>query len=307
MLFSQTDLAQYLDTYFECSWESVAPVPRVTVSFGDGHVLERTLHGNIATWLCTPDGEVFEVIPGLVDAEAYRLRLNEALVAYAQLTAAPDRASAVVEHNLRRAERLEQLRAADEQARLLATVLPTTPGFDSKMAIETPVESALGLVVTPTPLRPPVPALLVGDEPAALADPELALSKDAIELPLEQALGVAEPANEGLDQLLAAAPTRMDLFPELALSKRRIELPLEGALGLHASLYEDTRRNLLYRDPVAARMIAAQPLAAPQAYTRALYREVLEVDLDDPYLGLAPLVLGAELGRLAPESEPASE
>src|SRR5262245_52865417 len=67
---------------FECAWESARPVPHVTIDFGDGHVLERTLRGNIVTYLRTARGEVFDLIPGLVDAREYARRLAQALRLY---------------------------------------------------------------------------------------------------------------------------------------------------------------------------------------------------------------------------------
>ena len=42
---------------------------------------------------------------------------------------------------------------------------------------------------------------------------------------------------------------------------------------------------------------SGSPLARPAEIQGLVYRELLHVDLDDPYLGLAPDVLGGELGR----------
>src|SRR5262245_47980613 len=68
-----------MSSSFECAWESVRPVPRVSIDFGDGHTLERTLHGNVVTYFCTPEGEVFDLVPGLVDPREYVRRLEQAV------------------------------------------------------------------------------------------------------------------------------------------------------------------------------------------------------------------------------------
>lgn len=43
--------------------------------------------------------------------------------------------------------------------------------------------------------------------------------------------------------------------------------------------------------------LASRVLQPPSALTLDVYRELLHVDLADPYLGLAPDVLGGEGGR----------
>ena len=63
MLFSQASVADFVHGAFEPVWESVRPVPIVRIDFGNGNVLTRTLHGNILTSICTPDGFVVDALP----------------------------------------------------------------------------------------------------------------------------------------------------------------------------------------------------------------------------------------------------
>lgn len=77
MLFSNKDIADYINYYFEPAWESLRPVPVVTVDFGNGHVLTRTLNGNIATCVCRPDGRVLDVLPGIYAPNVYRHELAQ--------------------------------------------------------------------------------------------------------------------------------------------------------------------------------------------------------------------------------------
>ena len=79
MLFSQPDVAEFLGARFEPVWQSVREAPQVTVDFGSGHVVRRTLHGNVATWILDREGCVIDVLGGVYAADAYRARLGEAL------------------------------------------------------------------------------------------------------------------------------------------------------------------------------------------------------------------------------------
>jgi hypothetical protein len=77
VLFSDKDIAAFIDSSFEPAWESVRPVPMIFVDFGNGKKITRTLHGNIATYVCNSNGEIIDVLPGLYDAVTYKDRLNK--------------------------------------------------------------------------------------------------------------------------------------------------------------------------------------------------------------------------------------
>jgi len=71
VLFSDETIANYINENFEPAWQSVRPVPMVTIDFGDGNKVQRTLHGNIATWVCLPDGKVLDILPGVYAPTTY--------------------------------------------------------------------------------------------------------------------------------------------------------------------------------------------------------------------------------------------
>lgn len=79
MIFSNAAVAAFIRENFVAAWESVRPVPTVEIDFGNGRKLRRTVNGNIATYLCAPDGRVLDVIPGLNTPEAYLQGLRDAL------------------------------------------------------------------------------------------------------------------------------------------------------------------------------------------------------------------------------------
>ncbi len=82
MLFSDPRVSAFVRGNFIAAWESVRAVPLVEIDFGGGRRLKRTVNGNIATYLCSPDGRVLDVIPGLNAPEAYLADLRGALVLY---------------------------------------------------------------------------------------------------------------------------------------------------------------------------------------------------------------------------------
>ncbi len=49
----------------------------VTIDFGNGTVVRRTLHGNVATYVCTADGHVLDILPGIYEPTTYIDRLQQ--------------------------------------------------------------------------------------------------------------------------------------------------------------------------------------------------------------------------------------
>jgi hypothetical protein len=84
VLFSNPEIAKFVRENFVAAWESVRPVPLVTIDFGNGTMLNRTVNGNIATYLCAPDGRVLDIIPALNAPKAYLDDLAQALKLYGE-------------------------------------------------------------------------------------------------------------------------------------------------------------------------------------------------------------------------------
>jgi hypothetical protein len=77
VLFSNREVAALINQWFEPVWESVREVPTVSVDFGNDVKVTRTLHGNIATWVCDSRGEVLDVLPGIYQPATYINRLDQ--------------------------------------------------------------------------------------------------------------------------------------------------------------------------------------------------------------------------------------
>lgn len=84
-------MAERIERDFEPAWHSVRPVPTVNIDFGGGHVVTRTLHGNVATLVITPDGFVVDALPGIQTPDAYLAQLDAAAGLARSLAPGPDR------------------------------------------------------------------------------------------------------------------------------------------------------------------------------------------------------------------------
>ena len=242
MLFSQPGLAAFLSNTFECAWESVRPVPRLTVDFGDGRVLERTLRGNVAPYVCTSDGRAIDLVPGLMDAREYERRLRESLELFERLGAARAKRRAPRDGPARRI-------VSRWHGQHAVTSLPPEPAME-----------------------PEIPQVFAAGRPELLVEGTL---EHSAEIPPVIAVGRSKFRVEGaLERSLAAASA-----------------PDESGLALDTRFAREQGRRQAHA------FLAARPLQPPSALTRDVYRELLHVDLDDPYLGLAPNVLGGEAGR----------
>src|SRR4029453_17267832 len=94
-LYSNKEVSEFLRTNFVLHWQSVRPVPRVTIDFGDGRKLERTITGNSAHIVLAADGTPLDVLPGLYSPLAFRQHLWDARDFFGKHAAAPvnDRAA----------------------------------------------------------------------------------------------------------------------------------------------------------------------------------------------------------------------
>ncbi|MEK6279784.1 MAG: hypothetical protein AABN95_05470 [Acidobacteriota bacterium] len=74
VLYSNAEVSRTLRENFVLHWQSVRPAPRVTIDFGDGRKLERTLTGNSIHYILDTEGKAIDALPGLYGPGAF-LRL----------------------------------------------------------------------------------------------------------------------------------------------------------------------------------------------------------------------------------------
>lgn len=71
ILYSNAEISKLLRERFVLHWQSVRPVPRVTIDFGDGRKLERTITGNSIHYVLDSDGLPIDALPGLYGPQAF--------------------------------------------------------------------------------------------------------------------------------------------------------------------------------------------------------------------------------------------
>jgi hypothetical protein len=218
-------VAEFINRNFEPVWESVRPVPLVRIDFGNGTVLTRTLHGNIASYVCASDGQVLDILPGIYAPAAYVERLNQLRLL----------ANYVDQQGT--GHRLARLKTYHDGQRAALAKNQAPPIFFN------------------------------------MAD----MSKSAIEGRIK---AVLVPGGKG--------PRRAG--PVQAASAALPNFPSGEDLANWRLLVKDTELNETGRRRQIHEMLAAAGSVKPPAVTRRLYKEVLHADLDDPYLGLGPVL-----------------
>jgi len=80
-LYANKEVSAYLKEHFTLVWTSERPVPKITIDFGDGRKLERTITGNSAHYILDAQGRVVDVLPGLYSPAMFMklLKADEAL------------------------------------------------------------------------------------------------------------------------------------------------------------------------------------------------------------------------------------
>ena len=78
VLYPNAAVSAMLRERFVLHWQSVRPAPRVTIDFGDGRKLERTITGNSIHYILDPEGEILDALPGLYGPQAFLRQLTSA-------------------------------------------------------------------------------------------------------------------------------------------------------------------------------------------------------------------------------------
>ena len=177
LLYTDPELAQWLDESFVLHWSSERPVPSVTIDFGDGRTLRTTTTGNSAHYVLDTDGQVLDVLPGLYDAVAFRSQLRDAVALFEAVQETPgDRTPLVRSHHRK---------AADAA---LARVSPLSAGYGPMTAWmrrapgrtdDMPVPAVAAQPITVSKMRVELPLLKEVDSRAVPARPSRTMLREA--------------------------------------------------------------------------------------------------------------------------------
>jgi hypothetical protein len=294
-LYSNKQISDYLRDNYVLHWQSVRPVPRVTIDFGDGRKLERTLTGNSAHYILTSSGEPLDVLPGLYAPKAFHDWLTRSQTLHNEYLAADE------------STRPDTLKQYHQERRrgVYASWLHDVQklGGNHVMDVERRINDAVTLANR-----------LKTESPLAVAASRMSESKTAAEAPLLRFASFSGPWIEhGMDDELwnAIATFHRDdvQLDEPSIKLIRREFPLAGAAGRLAvsksvqedpvlrmvrsfedSMNLDTVRNeyLLHRR-IHEVFADGEPVTANfDGLNEWVYAELFLTPSSDPWLGLAP-------------------
>ena len=158
-LYANREVSDFLRTHFVLYWSSERPVPKVTIDFGDGRTIQRTVTGNSAHYVLDEDGHVLDVLPGLYAPQVFQRELTRSLAL------------------------ADRVRGASDAVRLRATL-----DFHAAALAETERTWRQSYGNRPVPRAPGLPR----ERELALAQ-RAAISKAIIEVPLLRAIGAVAP------------------------------------------------------------------------------------------------------------------
>jgi hypothetical protein len=311
-LYSNQEISQFLRDHYVLHWQSVRPVPRVTIDFGDGRKLKRTLTGNSAHYVLTSGGEPLDVLPGLYSPRQFRewlVRMHEFHMHYAS-TNGSERAEKLAQfHRERRSHVYRQWaedvrRLGDHELTLVTSRIDNAIAAAEKAGADAPLAAAASRLAV-TKMRAETPLLRYAN-----------FSGPWIETSMDDAMWrrIAALHREGVKLDDASVELMRTEFPnaavagQLAESKRRQEDPLLRTVRLfEESMALDTVRNeyLLHRRIHEQFADAAAQTANVEALNEWVYAELFLTPSGDPWLGLAPPDVYTALeddGRVEPEN-----
>ncbi len=314
-LYANEQVSKVLREQFVLHWKSVRPVPKVTIDFGDGRKLERTLTGNSIHYILDAEGRPIEAIPGLYGPQAFLQQLQGGRALLAAMAPAGTNAEAVLKntHSQRRNQTIAAWIGDLERAgvRLAAAAPaqqqaanPTPPNgrvFNSGAATDPRVAGsppfptaaaaarlAVGKGKVETRLIAEVSARMLAAASTPSSDLEKATTEEAW-----QRIAAMHAEDARLDSsstllIREHNPTALRAAP-VALTKFAVESPLLRMVrGLQNSIALDTVRNeYLYHTRIREWFAAGEPVTRDvEQLNKRIYAELFLTPDADPWLGL---------------------
>jgi hypothetical protein len=286
-LYPSAEINRILQEQYVLHWESVRPAPRVTIDFGDGRTLKRTITGNSIHYILDSNGQVVDALPGLYSAPVFARELRAAADALKSNEAA-------AAHTLSTRNRLLNAWAADLAA--LHIALPAHPWSEDDLQGRTgdaTWQRIAQLHQGDVSFDARVSELMVRKFPSARAAAPIGLSKSMVEIPLLRSMSSLTGGN-----VSGTSFPRAQVAAPVAVAKRAVEAPMlrsfdnsRRIVSLSRSIALDTvENNYMRRTRILAFIAgpAAESGLSLAAINEWVYSQVFLTPSDDPWLGLAP-------------------
>ena len=297
VLYADESVSKLLREQFVLHWQSVRPVPVITVDMGDGRTIKRTITGNSAHYVLDSNGRVVDCLPGLYGPDTFERFIK---IDYDFAIALADKDDNVFASSVA----IQHQQQAGELDRAWSRYMAVIKEQDGLNPAENPQQAAVNL-------RKDKPAM-----PNAIEAGRIAIGgKYIAERPLVNAVVNAPSAKESADDmdmwkriaqayagesvldensraLMASKAPResVDEAMRRALSKTRVESPLvrmvrnfQGGIAI-----ETARNEHLLRRQLHDWFATAQSPMDLDALNKRVYAELFLTPDEDPWLGLVP-------------------
>jgi len=288
-LYANEEISQTLRENFVLHWQSVRPVPKVTIDFGDGRKLERTITGNSAHYILTPDAEVVDCLPGLYGPKAFLRKISDGLSLARQVAAlAPsDRGAKLAEFHAQQVSLLSQEFARDlARAAQPGDAVPTLEAQGQQQRIAAPPANAAGKIAAP---KFRVESRLIAAALPSAADP-LTLEDDAVWQRIASLHAEDSQLDPASRDLIRSENPTAAVAGRLSVTKSDVENPLVRLVrSLESSIALDTVKNeyRLHRQ-IHGWLADANYRPGIDELNERVYAELFLTPSSDPWLGLAP-------------------
>jgi len=272
ILYSNASISKKLREDFVLHWKSVRPVPHVTIDFGDGRKLERTLTGNSIHYILDVEGRPIEALPGLYGPNAFlrALLVSEKVFAKLREAKGPNPGGALVTYRRNRINRLSANWLADIQKS--GGKMP-----EGLVQVRTPDGTPTAIVATGTVVTKAVTevsllrSLTSGAESLGRITDEVTWRKIA-QLHLADA------------QLDSRSIGLIQRETQKVLGKNDLKSLLEK-LQLNVAM-DSVRNDYLLRSKVYAWLIEDRGRSDLESFNEKIYAELFLTPASDPWLGL---------------------
>lgn len=282
-LYPNAEVSRYLRDHFVLHWQSVRPVPRITIDMGDGRRIERTITGNSIHYVLDADGNPIDALPGLYGASVFLVELNRAFEVEQQAVKlqGPERANFLRDYHSTRLVEIRRQWASD-----LATVngQATAEAFRQSSTLRQTPDAIAAAPLTAGKAQVENPSAQAKTRLEALSTDDVwqkiaALHKDdgRVDANSRQLIQFKQPPT-------AAEAARM------TFSKTIVETPMMRMIwNLESSIAEDTVRNEYELHSRIHEWFANGTAPANlDALNSKIYAELFLTPNSDAWLGLAP-------------------
>jgi hypothetical protein len=278
-LYSNAKVAGYLRDHFILHWKSVRPVPRITIDFGDGRKIERTITGNSIHYILDSDGRPVDALPGLYGPKSFLKGLATAEAAAlkcAQLSS-DERVQYLRNYHSEQLVSIQRDWRSDEMALAEGSSIQPASLKSTSKVIQPTAQEAAPITASKTVVERPMLASFQSADDATWTRIAALHAGDAT---LDDA---------SISLIRSKNPTAIEAG-RIALTKGIAENPLTAMLrNFQRSIAEDTVRNeYLLHSQIHEWFVNG---SAPQDLDRLnsrVYAKLFLTPDSDPWLGLVP-------------------